>query len=212
MRLRFLKTAAALVCTLVLAACAADELQIDISQTQIEDAIALERPMLDFVAEFSGSGELSDSERADFKKIEAVLREYMTITDFVLDVGVEDYTLTVEGRMPLTSQAEDKSPWFVSVRPYPNFEGAYLVQLETSEMFGELEDDIQDISFSLSPDRIHPTKFRLSAEALRVVAPAAAVGGDYALFQDRIVTDRLNLQYTGGAYSEIGAGFLVFLP
>lgn len=190
-----------------LAGCKADEVEIDLSDTDIEAATSGGREMVDFEAKFSNFGEMDDEQRADMGAVESIIAKYVDVDDFELEQTDMGFEVTVEGQIPITSDPDTTEPWFILVQPSEMFPGTQRVQLRNGRDFDSLVSDSRDVNFMLAPDAFHPTQFRLDADGMDVLAPAVQVDGRYHLMWRATVTDRARMTFKGGVYDSIGAGF-----
>ena len=190
-----------------LAGCKADKVEIDLSDTDIQAAGSGSREMVEFEATFSKFGEMDDEPRGDMGAVESIIAKYVDVDDFELEQTDMGFEVTVEGRIPLSSDPDTAEPWFILVQPSETFPGTQRVQISNGRDFDSLEREARKINFMLAPDAFHPTQFRLDADGMDVLAPAVQVDGRYHLMWRATVTDRARMTFKGGAYESIGAGF-----
>lgn len=197
-----------------LAGCKADELEIGIDEAEIRDAVGVGSPAVTFEATFSNNGELSltDNDRAQFEAIEKIIKQFIVLDDFEIELSDRGYDVVLNGIIPMTKYPDEPSAYFVFVSPSELFEGALRVELRTGTQFAKMVREIRDVNPMLAPDAYHPTLFQLKANGAEVIAPTVQVDGRYHLMWRGVVQHRLRMTFSGGAYDEIGAGFFLRLP
>lgn len=197
------------ICLIVLAACKADEVEVDLTIDDILAAAAGEVRTVEFTAVFSTYGDLDDEERAQVNAIEQILGRYVSVDDFELLIEDNGYEVTIEGELPLSNDPYSSAAYYVLVSPSTSIPGSLRVQMATGQSFDRMSQEMSGISFLLAPDAFHPTQFRLNADGHTVFAPAVQVDGEYHLMWSEALSNRVRLNFGGGAYDEIGAGFFI---
>lgn len=207
MRNRLLLVSTALI---LLAGCKADEVEITLRTDDILDVSEGGSEMVEFEAVFSTFGDLDDEERAQVEALEDILERYVELDDFELDKTDMGFEVSIEGEIAMTSDLSTSDAYFVGVSPSKIVEGAYLVQLNTGSNFNAMQLEMEDISFMLSPDAFHPTRFKIRGdEEFDIIAPAVQIDGRYHLIWRGKTQDRISMTFANGAFDEVGAGFLI---
>ncbi len=194
----------------VLSGCKADSLEIKLDAKQIGDVIDGDTISVSFDAEFSLLGELDEDGRADLDDLLAIAEDYMEIEDVELETTAMGVKVLVEGSIPLTNKQSDPSPWFIRVSEWDD--EMMLVELATGENFASISRAMERVNFMLSADPYHPVKFKLKANGARLIAPAVEIDGVSHLFYRGTIDKRITMNFSGGAFDNTGAGFLIKLP
>lgn len=192
-----------------LAGCKADEVEIELAESAVAAAASGDNRMVDFEAEFSNLGEMDDEQRADMKTVENIVAKHVSVDYFEVEQTDMGFEVAVEGQIPMTSDPDTADPWFILVQPSDVFPDTLRVQVVNGSDFDALGDEAQQVNFMLAPDASQPTRIRLEADGMEVLAPAVQVDGAYHLMWRGTVTDRISMTFKGGAYDAIGAGFFV---
>lgn len=197
---------------LVFFGCKADELEIDIEAADAVSVLDGETYSAEFEAVFSSIGDLDDEDRAQVESIRKIVNRYLEISDFELEATDMGFEVSVEGEIPVTSSKDSNEPYFVHVSRSTLFDSYYRAQLKTGNAYTEMKNEMEAVNFMLSPEEYHPTQFRLTGESVEVIAPAAQVDGTaYYVFQGT-VDRRLTMNFKGGVFDNIGAGFFFRMP
>lgn len=205
-----MRTPALLAAALIaLAGCMANEVELRLTDAAIEAAAADSREMVDFAAEFSVFGEMDDKQRADMAALQEIVAKYVTIDIFDVEQTDRGLKVVVEGQIPITSDPDTPDPWFILVQPSETFAGTHRVQVHTGSQFDRLSDEVSLVNFMLSPEPFHPTRVRLKADGMDVLAPGAQVDGRYHLVWSGTINGSVRMMFNGGAFDSIGAGFFV---
>jgi hypothetical protein len=192
-----------------LAGCKADEVEIELTESAVAAAASGDNRMVDFEAEFSNLGEMDDEQRADMQTVENIVAKHVSVDYFEVEQTDMGFEVAVEGQIPMTSDPDTADPWFILVQPSDVFPDTLRVQVVNGSDFDALGDEAQQVNFMLAPDASQPTRIRLEANAMEVLAPAVQVDGRYHLMWRGTVSDRISMTFKGGAYDSIGAGFFV---
>jgi hypothetical protein len=187
--------------------CKADSLEIKLSDKDVQSAIAGEVVGIEFEAEFSMLGELDEENKAALDQLLVLAEEFLSLDDYEIEKGDFGAKVLLEGTIPLTTNTEEESPWYVSVSPYDD--EFYTVQLKTGIKFNRLESAMSDINFLLSADPYHPIKYKFKAPGSTVIAPAVEIGGITHLYYSEKIEKRITMNFSGGPFDSTGGGFLV---
>ena len=195
----------------MLFACKADEVEIELDVEQLQAAADGTEVMAEFEAEFSNLGELDDEQRAQVDAVRDILEQYMAIDDFELESTDTGFEVTIEGEIPVVDTPRADHAYFIAVDDSSSLSGYHRVSLQTGDDFTAMESKMSAISFMLSPNAYHPTKFRVDGESSRLLAPAAEVDGRAYLLYDAPLDERVRLVQKDGAFDQVGGGFFIRL-
>jgi len=193
----------------MLVGCKADSLEFKLTSKQIQSVVDGESVAVQFDAEFSLLGELDEDGRADLDRLIAIAEEVIEIEDVELETTALGVKVLIDGSIPMTTDKEEKSPWFLKVSNWD--ESTKRVELATGSNFKFLVGAMESVNFMLSADPYHPVKFKLKAKGAEVVAPAVEIDGVTHLLYRGAVDGRLTMNFSGGAFDDVGAGFLIKL-
>jgi len=196
----------------LLVACKADEVEIELDVQQLQAAANGADVMAEFEAVFSNLGQLDNEQRAQVDAVRDILEQYMAIDDFELETTDTGFEVTIEGEIPFVDATRADHAYFIAVSESSSLPGYHRVALQTGDDFTAMEGEMSAISFMLSPDAHHPTKFRVDGESTSLLAPAAEVDGRAYLLYDAPLEDRIRLVQKDGPFDRVGAGFFIRLP
>ena len=196
---------------IVLVACKADEVEVDLDVQQLQSAADGAEVMAEFEAVFSNLGELDNEQRAQVDAVRDILEQYMAIDDFELETTDTGFEVTIEGEIPVIDAPRADHAYFIAVSESASLPGYHRVALQTGDDFRAMEGEMSAISFMLSPDAHHPTTFRVDGESSSLLAPAAEVNGRAYLLYDAPLEDRVRLIQKDGPFDRVGAGFFIRL-
>lgn len=191
---------------LALLGCKANVLEIDLSEKDLRSAASGDTEMVSFEAKFSTFGELDDAQKAQVSALETILEKYIALDDFELATTDMGFEVIIEGEIPLTSNPNENSAYYLLVSPSTVMADYTLVQFHTGGDFDKMATEMQAINFMLAPDAYHPTTFKLKADALNIIATAVEKDGDSHLLWQGNIDGRERFKFAGGVYDNIGAG------
>lgn len=208
---RALRLPLLLITLALLAACKADKFDVELATGDLAAAAAGQAIEAPFEMVFSNLGEIDDDKRAQFAEFEAIMRRYMTVDAFITVPGDSGTELQIEGRLPVTA-SDAEAPYFLHLAPSQDFPGYWEVEMQNGSNYAEMQDDMQSVSYMLTPDRYQPTRFKLAGNGEALIAPGAFVDGEAQALFLGTVEDRLWLSFRDGVWDDTGALFLVKLP
>ena len=187
--------------------CKADELEIDLKASNVISVVQGETYNAEFEAVFSSFGVLDDEQRSQIDAIERIIENYVEITDFEIESTDMGFEITVEGELPVTNDKDAAEAYFIHVAESTLFQGYYRAQLMTGTDFARMKSEMEEVNFMLSPDKYHPTQFRVEGQSVDVIAPAAQIEGTGYFMYQGTVDRRLTMNFKGGVFDDVGAGF-----
>ncbi len=191
---------------ILLSACKAKIVELDLKQEDLQAVQNGDVKYASFEAKFSNIGELDDEQRAQVTALENILENYMDLDDFELANTDMGFDVIVEGVIPISSQEQSASPYYMLVEPSNIFEGYHLVQLKTGDAFKKMSSEMKAINFMLAPDEFHPTTLKVRADNMDVIVIGAEMDGEANLVWQGTIERRERFSFSGGIFDKTGAG------
>jgi len=195
----------------LLAGCKADEVELQITTTDLRSAAAGNEVLVPFRAVFTHPEPLNTRQSAQVDDIWSVLQEYVEISDFSRDTVDGGLRVVIEGEVPVRTTRNARDAYYLSLTESRNFEGLHRVALETGEQFETLRQQLSAVNFAVDLVAIHPTVTEVSGRASRLMAPAATIEGDSHLIYRARLDGSLRLRQSAGAFEQTGPGFFIAL-
>jgi hypothetical protein len=208
-------------CSLALAGCSAESVEIKVSDMDINNAIAGKSETVPFQATFSVPGTLDDGQRVKLAALRAIVKKYVDVATFDTERGDFGTNITVEGSIPILAGDTANTAsgaWLIRVDkvidPSLSLAFPYSVQLATGRDFGKLDAEATGVDFMFSPDAVEPVKFRLRTEGnvpLKILAGGFEQEGEGKMISVTSIAhgESASLVFKNGAYSLVSGGFLV---
>tara|TARA_B100000768_G_scaffold166392_1_gene169703 strand:+ start:518 stop:1117 length:600 start_codon:yes stop_codon:yes gene_type:complete len=193
---------------ILLIACKAEIVELDIKAEDVFAAANGEESVVEFEAKFSNFGELNEEARAQVEALENILTKFMDIDGFEIENTDMGYDVVLEGEMPITNKKLD-STYYIHVSSSELFDGYTLLELKTGDDFINLSNQMSAINFMLSPDEFHPTKIKLKGKNIQVIIPATEINGNAYLFYKDTINGKISMKFDGGVFDKIGAGLFL---
>lgn len=206
----------------LLAGCKAEMVEVRLSAKDILAAIGNEVVMVPFEATFTTFGKMDAEKRAQMEHVEEIASRYLEIEDFQLRTADSKTVIEIEGMLPVVAAsgaAAQSSAYVIVIND--NDDPAlsafpYSVSLETGAKFGAMEREMHGVNFMLAPDENHPVQFRIRGgeNEMRLLAGGFELDGQK--YATRVVDlpagKSVALTFRGGAYDDVGGGFLISAP
>lgn len=202
------------VALMVLTACKADRVRVDLNEESIVSAAAGQPGKVGFFALIEEKHtKIDDEKRALIKSVEASISKFFKGSEVDVSIEVDGYTIEVEGELDIAAAfSQGATPWYVSVRPADGFPDGLLVSLEPGSTFDSFSKEIRDIEFMFAPDRFQPVEFRLRAEDAEIIVGGAVLNGEpVSLKSVKLSSNRATLSFSDGIWDNVAPGF-VFKP
>ena len=191
--------------TVFLFACKADEVEISLDIDDIPSIANGTNSTTTFEAQFSQFGELDDDQKANIKRLEQILDDFMEIDEFELDSRDSKFIVDIEGTIPVTSDGSSTDAFFLHIEPSNIFDGYYKVQIKTGLEFSPMKDQMRNVNIMLAPNRFHPTKFKIKGKGYDIIALGTRVDGEpYLIYRAQNVQKRTNMYFSEGIYEDVG--------
>lgn len=207
--MKWLSLGSVLVLGALLAGCRAESVELTVSYEDVAAAIKGEKVTVPFEAVFSQFGNLGDDQKAEIDALATVVSKHMNVEDFEIGTAENKVVVTVEGEIPITTSETESSPYYVLVTKDGTFNGFATVQVALGRKFQAMQREMRAINFILAPEAFHPTKLKIKAKGKDIMAPAVEVDGTTHLLFSAQAKERLTLNYVGGPYERVGAGFYI---
>lgn len=193
--------------SLLFAGCVADSLEVKLKASDVESAINGKVESAKFEAEFGLLGKLDDEQRGQLDRISVLIQDYLDVDDVEIEDGDYKASLLIEGSLPVTSNPDEASAWFIKVSK--DSPGVARVELASGRNYGPLKAALSDVNVMLAVEEFHPVKFKLKADKAHVMAPAVQIDGvTHLLFSD-LIEGRLTMNFEGEPFKRTGAGFFL---
>jgi len=194
---------------LTLAACQAEDLEIDLSQADILAAFAGTDVIVEFEAEVGEKFTKVDEEkRANIDRVVSELKSFIPGVEIDVDYNDDGYMIEIEGEIIVSSDVlRQGAPWYVAVED-TGYEGFMRVSLKTSGTFAAFQDRMKNINFMLSPDEFQPVEFDLRLTGGTLMFAGARLDGRPSGPTVMTAKQRLKLSFSEGIWSDTAAGFL----
>ena len=193
----------------VLVGCKADEVNLQIDLTQLRSAAAGNDTVVEFEATFTHPRPLNTEQSAQVDDVWSTVGRYLSISDFTRENVDGGLRVTVTAELPVVTSRSAEHAYFLSFTESTSLGGFHRVALETGEDFAALQSALASVNFALDLAEFHPTTLAVTGRSPRLIAPAAIVDDTAHLLYDAELRDTVNIQQSGGAFEDTGAGFFV---
>ena len=202
------KIALTTVFALSLIGCNAEDVSIKINSDQLEKALAGAEQSAQFRARFSYIGENNAETRNSINQINDIFKQYLKIDSVDMKTGTMGFDVIINGSLLMTTRNGISDAYFLKAEKSDLIENSFVLQVKHGAKFYELKDRISDINLLYQLRDFHPTNFEFLGNAeIEIFAPAVQVNGkDFFMWRGKL-RDRLSLNYSGGAFDRVGAGF-----
>ncbi|HEV7293116.1 MAG TPA: hypothetical protein VGN79_12425 [Devosia sp.] len=203
-----------------LAACKADNVEIRVSTSDIQEALGGDDVTVPFVARFSMFSDLDEEQKAQLRAIEDIVERFLVVDDY--QITSSDYTtdVTIEGELPIVvgdvGSGEDAFALYVSPANVESSLSGFdqRVELGTGRAFSQMESQMQGINFMLAADAVHPVSYRLRNDAgspVNILAGGVQIDGDSHAIAALSLGDgdRTTMLFSGGPYDQVMGAFLM---
>jgi hypothetical protein len=196
------------VVALGLIGCNAEDVSIKIKSDQLQKTLAGADQSVPFQARFSFIGENNAETRNSINQINDVFKQYLKIDSVDMKTSTMGFNVIINGSLLMTTRNGIGDAYFLKAEKSDLIENSFVLQVKHGAKFYELKDRISNINLLYQLSDFHPTNFEFLGDAeLEIFAPAVQVNGkDHFMWRGKLL-DRLSLNYSGGAFDRVGAGF-----
>jgi hypothetical protein len=176
---------------MVLAACQAEDIEIEMSADALLDAFNGKTVTLEFEATVGEQyTQVDDDKRLMIENIKKEITSFLPDADIELDIGSNEYEIEIEGRIVAATEAPSSgAPYFVKVSEGP-LDNSVLVTLEPSGTFPEFAAALRNINLMVSPDEFQGAEFKLKGDGQKVLVFGSYIDGEPITVQNIELSDQ----------------------
>lgn len=203
--------AIALTGPIFLAGCQAEDIEIEMTASELLAAFSGTDQSLEFEATVGEKyTKVDDEKRATIEQISQGLTEFFPDADIEIDIENDGYEIEIEGTITVSETAPATgAPYFVKVAEGP-LPGSILVTLEPSQTFANFKAELSDINFMLSPDEFQGAKFKVEGAGEKILVFGAYVDGrPTTVAAYELSSQDIRLKVGDGIWKKTAAGFLL---